>query len=135
MPTIMADHDVEGHLEVLLRIWLSPDWRESWADVSCNIESFERLGIGEDASDMEIWLSCQRRAIVLITGNRNAQGDDSLERTIRRNLEPHHLPVFTISDPNRLMRDGDYAEDVAVSLIEHLERLDSLRGAGRLYLP
>jgi hypothetical protein len=135
MPTIMADHDVEGHLAVLLRLWLSPDWKESWAAVSCDVKSFDQVGIERDASDAEIWHICQDRGIVLITGNRNAQGNESLELTIRRHLAPHHLPVFTISDPNRLMRDRDYAEHVAARLIEHLERLDSLRGAGRLYLP
>jgi hypothetical protein len=79
--------------------------------------------------------SGKERDIVLITGNRNAQGADSLEMTIRHHVESHHLPVFTISDPGRLMRDRYYAEEVAASLIEHLERLENLRGAGRLYLP
>jgi hypothetical protein len=135
MPTLMADHDVQGHLEVLLRLWEAPDWKESWAGVSCNIESFEGVGIPGNASDAEVWQLCQERGIVLITGNRNAEGDHSLELTIRHNSEPHHLPVFTISNPNRLMRDPEYAEQVAARLIDHLERLDNLRGAGRLYVP
>jgi len=135
MPAIMADHDVEGHLEMLLQLWLSPEWSELWTDASCDVESFERLGIGESASDAEIWQLCQERGIVLITGNRNAQGEESLEMTIRRNLEPHHLPVFTIADPGRLMRDRRYAEQVASRLIDYLQRLDELRGAGRMYLP
>ncbi len=135
MPTIMADHDVEGHLEVLLQVWLSPDWAEFWAEASCDIESFERLGIRDNASDAEVWQLCQERGIVLITGNRNAEGADSLEMTIRRERQSHHLPVFTISDPTRLLRDRDYAEQVAGRLIDHLQRLNELRGAGRIYLP
>jgi hypothetical protein len=103
--------------------------------MSCNVESFERLGIDENAPDAQVWQLCQQRDIVLITGNRNAQGDDSLEMTIRHHAASHHLPVFTISDPGRLMRDRKYAEHVAASLIEHLEKLENLRGAGRLYLP
>ena len=135
MPTIMADHDVEGHLRVILNLWLSPDWRQHWAETSCDIESFERLGIADDASDSEVWQACQEREIVLITGNRNAEGDDSLEMTIRRKLTPTSLPVFTIGDPDRLMRDRDYAESVAARLIDYLQTLDRLRGSGRLFLP
>lgn len=73
MPTIMADHDVEGQLDVLLTIWLSPSWSELWSDVSCDVERFERLGIADDALDSDVWRVCQQRGIVLITGNRNAQ--------------------------------------------------------------
>jgi hypothetical protein len=135
MPTIMADHDVEGHLSILLTTLHSPVWIEFWSNTSCDVESFERLGIAVDASDEEIWLLCQERRIILITGNRNAQGEDSLEQTIRRRLQPHHLPVFTISDPDRMMHDVDYLERVAGGLLDYLERLNTLLGAGRLYLP
>jgi hypothetical protein len=33
MPILMADHDVEGHLRVLTRIWLSLEWSEIWPEV------------------------------------------------------------------------------------------------------
>jgi hypothetical protein len=135
MPTIMADHDVEGHLQVLLSIWSSPDWKEFWADVSCQIESFERLGFEPNASDSLVWRTCQELGIVLITGNRNAESDDSLEETIRRENAPSCLPVLTIADANRLMRERDYAEFVAARLLERLQDIERLRGAGRLYLP
>jgi hypothetical protein len=72
---------------------------------------------------------------LLITGNRNAQGEESLEMNIRENRTSDSLPVFTISDPNRIMRDREYAERVAARLIEFLTDLDRLAGSGRLYLP
>jgi len=131
----MADHDVEGHLEILLTVWLSPSWNALWSDTACDIQSFERLEIPENAPDAAVWQLCQQRGIVLITGNRNAQGSDSLEMTIEHNLESHHLPVFTIADPDQLMRDRGYAERVAGRLIEYLQTLDNLRGSGRVYLP
>jgi hypothetical protein len=43
--------------------------------------------------------------------------------------------VLTIADPDRLMRDRDYAERTAVQLLEFLLDLENLRGAGRLYGP
>jgi hypothetical protein len=135
MPTIMADHDVEGHLQVLLNLWHSTEWNEFWLDAACNIEYRERLQIADSIPDADLWRLCQERGIVLLTGNRNAEGEDSLEATIRREGKPGSLPVFTIADPRRLMRDRDYAELVAILLIERLHDLDILRGAGRQFVP
>ena len=59
MPRIMADHNVEGHLQVLLKLWSSPAWRDVWHGAACELESFERLGIAADASDSELWEVCQ----------------------------------------------------------------------------
>lgn len=45
MPAIMADHDIEGHLQVLLKVLSSEDWREIWDELALSVESFESLGI------------------------------------------------------------------------------------------
>jgi hypothetical protein len=135
MPSIMADHDVEGHLRVLLSIWSSHKWADIWADTFCEIESFARLGILETASDEDVWQLCQERDIVLITGNRNAESDDSLEMTIRRRGTPQSLPVLTIADPNRLMKDRRYAEEVAAQVLDYVRDIENMRGSGRLYWP
>ncbi len=37
MPKIMADHNVEGHLQVLMTIWSSPDWDDLWTGLSCRL--------------------------------------------------------------------------------------------------
>ena len=55
MPRIMADHNVEGHLQVLLTIWSSPAWGDVWRGMGCDLESFERLGIAPDTSDTDLW--------------------------------------------------------------------------------
>ncbi len=46
MPKLMADHNVSGHLQVLLSIASSVEWGEVWAELACEIETFERLPIG-----------------------------------------------------------------------------------------
>jgi hypothetical protein len=135
MAWIMADHNVEGHLQVLLNIWSSPGWADLWAEAACGIESFERLGLADTASDADIWRLCQVREIVLLTGNRNAEGEDSLELTIKRLGTAQSLPVLTISDPDRLMKDRPYAEDVAAQALDYIRDIENMRGAGRLYLP
>jgi predicted nuclease of predicted toxin-antitoxin system len=135
MPTIMADHDVEGHVRVLLTIWLSPGWIDLWTDAHCNVVSFRDLGLDEKSTDAEIWQLCQEQAIILVTGNRNAEGEDSLEQTMRRHANPDCLPVLTIGDTDRLMRDRRYAESVAARLLDYVRDIDVLRGSARLYLP
>jgi hypothetical protein len=131
----MADHDVEGQLQALLRVGLSPGWIDLWIDASCQIESFERLALDDNATDAEIWKACKEHGIVLITGNRNAEGELSLEQTIRRLGTSQSLPVLTISDPGRVMNDRRYAEDIAAQVLDYLRDLDKMRGAGRLFLP
>ena len=135
MPTIMADHDVQGHLQLLIRLWSSDEWNELWTALACRIETFDRLGIPTTTPDAEIWRLCQQRQIVLLTGNRNAESEDSLEATIRREGDNGSLPVLTISDPDRLHRDRQYADRVAERAIDYLQSIDSLRGTGRLFVP
>jgi hypothetical protein len=135
MPTIMADHNVEGQFQVLLGIWTSAEWYDIWESLSCETQSFHRLGIPYNTSDSELWRLCQQHEIVLITGNRNANDTDSLEATIREQADAASLPVLTIADPDRIMTSRDYAERVAAQVLDYLMELEKLRGAGRLYVP
>jgi len=43
MPTIMADHDVEGQMQVLLRLLTSAEWRMLWTELKVRVESFVSL--------------------------------------------------------------------------------------------
>jgi hypothetical protein len=71
MASIMADHNVEGHFVVLLRLWTSDVWRTVWESLELEVESFERLGLpytsqiaicGSYASSAR--LSCSRQTAV-----------------------------------------------------------------------
>jgi hypothetical protein len=73
--------------------------------------------------------------MILITGNRNAEGPDSLEVTLRMCNTAESLPVFTIADVDRVLNSKDYAERVVARLIDYLLEIDRYRGTGRLYLP
>jgi len=135
MLRILADHNVEGHVDELLHFCSSPEWADVWASLACQVDTFEQLGLPYETIDTELWQLCQDRGIVLITGNRNADGPTSLEMAIRNLATGESLPVITISDPDRLLRDRDYAQAAAAKLLEHLWDLDRLRGMGRLYIP
>jgi hypothetical protein len=135
MPTIKADNDVERHLQVLLSVCNSDEWREVWDSLACDVWSFEQLCLPRDSSDRALWQACQQANIVLITGNRNEDHADSLEAAIRDLSDTHSLPVLTIGTPLQLLTDREYAERAAVRLMENLIDLNAVRGAGRLCLP
>lgn len=134
MPTIMADHDIKGQFAELVRILMSPDWSDWWADVGCKVETFASVGLSETSPDVVVWETCQARQVVLVTGNRNNDGPDSLEATIRRLNRADSLPVITISKPQQVAQRS-YAERAAVRLLEYLSEIDKFRGTGRLYIP
>ncbi len=73
--------------------------------------------------------------MILITGNRNADGNQSLEVTMRKFSRADSLPVLTIADPNRVMYERQYAERVAVQVLEILTDMDRFLGAWRMYIP
>jgi hypothetical protein len=135
MAGIIADHNVEGHFEVLLRLWTSEAWQSIRESLELEVESFEHLGLPHDTSDRDLWLMCQQREIVLLTANRNDEGPESLEATIRALNDPWSLPVLTIADPESVLTSRDYAERVAIQVLEYLLELDNFRGVGRLFVP
>lgn len=83
MLRILADHDVEKHLRVLLGLCSSPEWADVWASLACEVDSFARLGLPHATIDIDVWQLCQELGIVLVTGSRNADGPTSLEVAIR----------------------------------------------------
>src|SRR5262245_13502191 len=97
--------------------------------------SLSDLGLQPDASDRDVWEACQREQVVLLTVNRNDGGPESLEATIRQHNTPASLPVFTLANDQRVLRDRLYAAAVADRLLEFLFDIDSYHETGRLYLP
>jgi hypothetical protein len=132
---ILADANCEGHLDLLLRLF-GQGWRqEVWEVLSLTQFSFADVGLLSDASDREVWTVCQRKQIVLVTANRNDDGPESLEATIQQQNTAQSLPVFTLANDQRVLRDRPYAERVADRLLEALFDIDSYLGTGRIYLP
>jgi hypothetical protein len=135
MRGILADINVEGILTSLHFIWLSEPWRELWFSLDLSIEDFKTQGLPFDASDRVVWRTSQERTLVLITANRNADGPDSLELVIRDENQPDSLPVITLANPRRVLRERAYAEKAAERVLDYLTRIEQFRGAGRLYAP
>ena len=135
MRGILADINVGAQRDALLSIWASESWHDVWNGLGLAVLSFRSLGLGYDSPDTVIWRTCQSEQVVLVTGNRNDDGPDSLEAVIRNENRADNLPVFTIADTDRVFRDRLYAERVAERLLDYLMRIDEVRGTGRLYVP
>ena len=131
---ILDDNDVGGAVMTLQRILESKEWAELAAALNLRFGEFKNVGLARDASDRIVWQTCQEAGAVLITGNRTS-GAESLEQTIQDQAKADSLPVVTISDPQRVVRNQSYAHECAVSLLDLLDRIETLRGTGRLFIP
>jgi hypothetical protein len=132
---ILVDNDIGGEFDVLMHYLTSPAWSEAWNDLALTVFSLNDFGLQPSAPDRLVWQACQQAQAILITANRNDDGPDSLEATIRDLGRADSLPVLTLADPQRVMRDKPYAKRVAEQLLEYLFDMENYRGTGRLYLP
>ena len=132
---LLSDANINGHVARLVTRMQAEPWIGFWKDLEVSCVSFTQVGLDPADSDLVVWKRCQEKRLLLITGNRNDDGPDSLENTIRTCTTPQSLPVFTIGDVDSVLTDGEYAAEVIWSLFEYLFDLDDLLGTGRLYLP
>ena len=135
MPGILADANIEGHVAVLVRALQRQPLRELWESADVPVFTFEMLEWPRNLDDLSLWLQCQERDIVLLTGNRNLESPLSLEAAIRQRGNEQSLPVLTLANPDRVLKSGDYAERTAIRMLECLLEIDALRGCGRIFIP
>lgn len=135
MRGIVADANIEGHVERLVDHVLGSSWVDFWNHRGIAHQEFRNIGLTDRSPDNAVWRKCRQEQLVLITANRNNDGPDSLEAATRSENTPDSLPVMTPADPDRIPNGGDYAERVVARLIEYLLDIDLYRGTGWLYLP
>lgn len=107
---IMCDQDVQGLARAVLAHCRQSAWKDIWNDLEIELYTFAELALEPDATDADIWSACQKNNIVLLTGNRNAEGPDSLEVTIREHNTTGSLPVLTFADLSKPL-DPPYDND------------------------
>ena len=129
--TILVDHDLEG-----LDVFLAAGLREAgWNQlIQVEFKWLRDYGLPDNLPDQEIWRFVQQHQLLLVTNNRNKDGETSLEATIQRENTPDALPVVTISDKQALAQ-ADYRERVAHRLAEVIIYPEKHRGTGRLFAP
>jgi hypothetical protein len=87
-----------------------------------------------ESNDRAVWQFAQTQGMLLLTDNRNMEGEDSLEQTLREENSPTSLPVLTIGRLDRLLA-FEYREQCAARLMEIILDIDIDRGVGRVFIP
>ena len=93
MITVLADHNIEGQALLLWGTLGAAGWLEL---VPMRLVRFIEVGLPYTSSDREVWHFAQANQMYLLTDNRNMEGGDSLEQTIRDANTERSLPVLTI---------------------------------------
>ena len=135
MVTLLVDANLAGQAELLRMRLETVDWAEYRTYLDIRFLRLEDVGLDRTTKDDVIWRLCQRAGYYLLTDNRNAKTEDSLEATIRRESTLESLPVFTLADAQRVYHSKEYLDKVLEKLVVHLLSGDACRGTGRLYLP
>jgi hypothetical protein len=131
---ILTDNDVVGAVRVFRRILASPEWMGLTRALALEFIELQDVELPADAPDVAVWQRSQEVGALLITGNRSS-GEGSLDQTIAEQGSSESLPVLTIGDPRRVIRDPVYARACALSLLDFVDRIETLRGTGRLFIP
>lgn len=131
MIAVLVDHNIEGQAALLVSTLATEGWLEPGLFA---LITFADLGLSYASRDRAVWQFVQERGMLLLTGNRNMDGEDSLEQTIRDENQATSLPVITIADVDRII-EKTYREQCATRLAEIVVDLDDYLGAGRLYIP
>lgn len=135
MTTILADEHLDGHVVLLRRLLEADEWRDLSTALSISVLQFGESGLDRGAPDADVWRRCQERGWILWTANRNSDGPDSLEITIRAENHPAALPVFTVGNLDRFVNDREYAARFVERMLERLLDLHAHLGTGRIFLP
>jgi hypothetical protein len=106
-----------------------------WLDLApIRLVTFQDIGLPADCNDRVVWQFAQSNQMLLLTANRNAKGEDSLEQVMREENKPTSLPIITIGDSDRV-NEYDYRERCVERLVEIVIDLQDYMGAGRLFIP
>lgn len=135
MTGIIADANIEGYVDYLVALMKSEPWQIFWGDLGLKYVHFRDIGPAEDAADSVVWEMCQIEGLILVPDNRNRKGQYSLDVAIQKQNTPASLPVFTIANIPHLRSSRAYADRVIERMLDFLQRIDDLRGTGRLFVP
>ena len=135
MSVILIDANIEGQGALIWMRMQTAQWRDFTADLNVTVRTFREVGLDPASPDDVAWRFCQAQGYYLLTSNRNEDSEDSLEATLRREVTPASLPVFTLPLPDRVYHSRAFLEHVVEKLLEYILDADNIRGTGRLYVP
>jgi hypothetical protein len=72
-----------------------------WVEMlDLKLVTFADVGLSDDSSDRAVWRQARQLGMILLTDNRNNDGPDSLEQTLRDGRTDQSLPVLMWATPN-----------------------------------
>ena len=83
MKGLLADVNNVKQVRVLVMLMQEDARLEFWQHLALTVPGFADFGLNPRSPDVDVWRVCQAEELVLITANRNDDGPDSLEATIR----------------------------------------------------
>lgn len=128
---VLVDYNLKGYVVLLQGTLAADGWLEL---LSLRFVMLEEAGLAVDSSDRLIWQFAQTNQMLLLTANRNAKGQDSLEQTIREAGTSTSLPVITIGNLARLI-EREYREQCAARLVDIMLYIENYLGVSRLFIP
>lgn len=131
MTTLLADHNLEGHAQLLLGTLQALGWAEL---LDIRVATFGETGPSRTSPDREVWRRAQALGMVLLTANRRRRERDSLEQTLRDEVTPASLPVLTLGNGRRFLAEREYRLNCAERVAAILFDLEQYRGITRLYI-
>jgi hypothetical protein len=129
--TVLLDANLTGLAAHLRSALQTSGWLQL---VAMEFATFPDLDLPYSLHDRAIWRFVQERQMPLLADNRNMRGANSLERTLREELQPSSLPILTIGSSDRL-EEREYRRQCIERLVEIVTDLENLRGTPRLFIP
>ncbi|NJK76908.1 MAG: ACP S-malonyltransferase [Oscillatoriales cyanobacterium RU_3_3] len=106
-----------------------------WLEIApIRLVTFRDIGLPENSNDRVVWKFAQANGMPLLTANRNAKGEDSLEEVMREESSITSFPIITISNAERL-NEYEYRDRCVEKLVEIALDLPDFMGCGRLFIP
>ena len=138
MNGLLTDMNIQGQRDVLVGLLRALDLYDLLAGLGVRFLTFPEVELHPRTPDRQVMRYCDDNRLVLFTDNRNDDGPDSLEATLRDSLHPDSLPVLTVSDKERFRTSSDYQRAVAKSVAEILFAVHQeakYLGLGRMFVP
>ncbi|MBD2302025.1 MAG: ACP S-malonyltransferase [Nostoc sp. TH1S01] len=127
----LVDYNLTGYVVLFQGTLAAEGWLEL---LSIRFVTLSEVGLAADTNDRLIWRFAQSNQMLLLTANRNAKGEDSLEQTIREEGTLTTLPVITISSLDRLI-EREYREQCSARIVEIVLDIENYLGVSRLFIP
>jgi predicted nuclease of predicted toxin-antitoxin system len=128
---VLVDYNLTGYVVLFQGTLAAEGWL---ALLLIRFVTLQEAGLAADTNDRIIWRFAQSNQMLLLTANRNAKGEDSLEQTIREEGTSTSLPVITIGNLDRLV-EREYREQCSVRLADIVLSIENYLVVSRLFIP